>query len=88
MKEITSTITSKGQLTVPLEIRKLLGLKERDKVAFVIEDDQTIRFRPVKYPNVRSLLGTARSKDPSLSWQEMRDIARAEALEDKARRTK
>lgn len=88
MKEITSTITSKGQVTIPSEIRKLLDLKERDKVAFIIEDDQTILFRPVKYPNVRSLLGNAKSNDPSLSWQEMRDIARAEALEDKVRRTK
>ncbi len=87
MKEITSTITSKGQLTVPIEIRKLLDLKERDKVAFVIEDDQTIRFRPVRYPNVRSLLGNAKSNDPALSWQEMRDIARGEVLEDKMRRT-
>lgn len=88
MKEITSTITSKGQITIPVEIRRLLGLTAPGKVTFIIEDHETIRVRPAKYPNVRSLVGTAKSKDPSLSWQEMRDIAREEALEDKVRRTK
>ena len=28
-------ITSKGQITIPIQIRKLLGVKEGDKVLFV-----------------------------------------------------
>lgn len=34
-------VTSKGQITIPLEIRKKLGLKEGDKVLF-LEDDGKI----------------------------------------------
>ena len=36
MKEIMRTVTQKGQVTIPLEIRNLLGLKIRDKVIFKI----------------------------------------------------
>ena len=32
-------LTSKGQLTVPVAIRKKLGLKEGDKVVFLADDD-------------------------------------------------
>lgn len=42
-----STITSKGQLTVPVEIRRRLGLKKGDQVDFVLEDGRTV-LRPVR----------------------------------------
>ena len=37
-----STISSKGQLTLPQEIRKRLGLETGDRVEFVIEQDRTV----------------------------------------------
>jgi antitoxin PrlF len=42
-----STISSKGQLTVPQEIRKRLGLETGDRVEFVIEADRTV-IRPAR----------------------------------------
>lgn len=42
---LKSTISSKGQITVPLEIRQRLGLKQGDRVEFVIEEGKTI-LRP------------------------------------------
>jgi antitoxin PrlF len=33
-EEYISTITSKGQVTVPVEIRRTLGLKPQDKLVF------------------------------------------------------
>jgi antitoxin PrlF len=41
----SSTISSKGQITVPLEIRRRLGLKEGDRVEFVVEGERTV-IRP------------------------------------------
>jgi AbrB family looped-hinge helix DNA binding protein len=42
-----ATITSKGQITVPLEVRKILGVRAGDKLVF--EDDETgVRVRPVR----------------------------------------
>jgi AbrB family looped-hinge helix DNA binding protein len=43
----TSTISSKGQVTVPVEVRHRLGLKEGDRVEFVSEDGKTY-LRPVR----------------------------------------
>ena len=34
----TSTLTSKGQVTIPAELRKRLGLRPGDRVGFVVED--------------------------------------------------
>jgi antitoxin PrlF len=42
-----STMTSKGQLTVPQEIRKRLGLEAGDRVEFVVEEDRTV-IRPAR----------------------------------------
>jgi AbrB family looped-hinge helix DNA binding protein len=42
-----STMTSKGQLTVPQEIRKRLGLETGDRVEFVVEEGRTV-IRPAR----------------------------------------
>ena len=44
MKEITATTTQRNQVTMPVEVRRLLGLKPGDKVAFTIEDGGEVRF--------------------------------------------
>ena len=48
VKELVATVTERGQLTLPAEVRRLLGIEPRQKVAFLIEDDQ-VRLVPVKY---------------------------------------
>jgi AbrB family looped-hinge helix DNA binding protein len=43
-------ITSKGQVTVPIEVRRILGVRPGDKVVF--ESDETgIRVRPLRAQN-------------------------------------
>ena len=42
-----STVTTKGQITIPAEMRKALGLKPGDKVSFGLED-RSIRIEPAK----------------------------------------
>jgi AbrB family looped-hinge helix DNA binding protein len=44
----TSTISSKGQVTVPIEVRHRLGLKEGDRVEFVFEEDGRTVLRPAR----------------------------------------
>ena len=41
----SSTISSKGQVTVPVEVRHRLGLKAGDRVEFHFEDGKTV-LRP------------------------------------------
>jgi len=42
MKEILSTVTRKGQVTIPALIRKAWGIEPRDRVAFEVQGDQVI----------------------------------------------
>ena len=37
VKEITMSITQRFQVTIPAEVMKILGIKPRGKVAFLIE---------------------------------------------------
>ena len=50
VKESLTVLTRKGQITVPAEIRRALGLKEGDKVAVSLRDDDASQanLRPVK----------------------------------------
>jgi AbrB family looped-hinge helix DNA binding protein len=43
----SSTISSKGQVTVPIEVRHRLGLREGDRVEFVFEEGHTV-LRPAR----------------------------------------
>jgi len=43
----TSTITSKGQVTIPKKIRARLHLKTGDMLDFRIEEDGSVRVYPI-----------------------------------------
>jgi len=80
MREIISTITSKGQVTIPAEVRKCLHLKTGDKVSFILDDSGEIQLKAPRYPNVAAVVGAAGSLKTPLSWEEMRQIAGEDRL--------
>ena len=82
MKEIVSTLTSKGQVTIPAEVRRYLGLKTKDKIVFLIQDEGTVRLSTPRYPDIASLRGAAGSLQEPRSWQEMREIAREDHVKN------
>jgi antitoxin PrlF len=51
-----STITSKGQTTIPKEIRELLKLNSGDRLEFIVESDGRVWIYPLNV-DVRSLSG-------------------------------
>ena len=55
-----ATLTSKGQITLPKEIRDRLGLTAGAKLDFELLADNTITARPVK-PDARRIRGLLRS---------------------------
>ncbi len=75
----TATLTSKGQITLPKEIRDTLGVHPGDRVLFwrnpqgqVVVEAETV--------DLRSLRGMLRDKGPRLTVEEMNAvIARAAA---------
>ncbi len=40
MVQVRTTLTRKGQVTVPVEIRRALGLKEGDKLLFTMKNGE------------------------------------------------
>ena len=61
-KENSNTISSKGQVTVPLPIRRRLGLREGDRVEFVAPGELTVirpaRQKPNPFARYAGALGT------------------------------
>jgi len=45
MRELETTMTQKGQVTIPQEIRARLGLKPKDRVRFAV-DGEVVTLRP------------------------------------------
>ena len=78
MREVLSTITSKGQVTIPAEVRRSLGLKKGDKIAFVIDQEGDVHLKPPQYPSIMSLRGAAGTLPRPMSWQEVKETVEEE----------
>ena len=66
-----TTMTTKGQVTVPREIRDRLGLKSGDKMAFTMLSDGTVVMRP-KTRRLADLAGSlTRPGQPKVSVEDM-----------------
>ena len=52
----TTTMTSKGQVTVPKEVRQRLGLRQGSRIAFVVEGDHAV-LRPAVVERLRPKSG-------------------------------
>ena len=61
---LEATITSKGQVTIPADIRKALGLTAGERVVFTRLDDGTTVMRPKNRSvlELRGMLKPARGK--------------------------
>lgn len=82
-KELISTVSSKGQITVPVKIRRHLGINSTDKVAFVIKPDGSVQVTPARYPDIASIVGAAGSLSSTLSYKKMRQIANEDRFVEK-----
>jgi antitoxin PrlF len=81
-RERVSSLSPKGQVTIPAEIRKLLGVGPKDKVAFRVENGQVL----IK-PAASTLDAAYRSipaLDRPLSDREMTELAQEEHARETA----
>lgn len=78
-----STVTSKGQTTIPQKIRRALRIKPGDKLEYEVEGERaTIRV----HPGVRSLKGAlASNKGKRMSFAEIRHAAAEAASHEDTR---
>jgi AbrB family looped-hinge helix DNA binding protein len=76
MQMQTSALTSKGQVTIPAEVRKRLGLHPGDRVAFIVEGDAV---RIIRNENrVEAAFGLCKP-EKSLSLEQMEQVIKDRA---------
>ncbi len=78
-----TTITKKGQVTIPAEIRHSLGLEPGDKVAFVLESGE-VKVKPVKSALAASF-GAVRPRKRPEDFEELERLAEEAMAEDALR---
>ena len=86
MKEIVTTITQRGQVTVPAEVRRMLGLKLRGKVAFAIEEGE-VKLVPARF-TLETAYRSVRPLARPMSDKEMVSIAKEERAQLLTKRLK
>lgn len=67
---LETTLTQKGQVTIPIEVRTQLGLKPRDRVVFEIEGE-VVRLKPAVSRVLRGY-GAVKPSGPSRSLNQER----------------
>jgi antitoxin PrlF len=68
---ITSKLTSKGQTTIPIQVRKALRLRQGDEIAYALEDGRVILTR-----------AKSTAHDPFRNFREWEDDADRRAYAD------
>lgn len=82
---MTATVTSKGQITIPVEVRKRLNLRAGDRVDFVLEADGrvSLQSRTTPFEQLRGMFHRKGRK--AMSVRDM-DRARDAALLERWKR--
>jgi len=75
----TATMTSKGQITIPAEVRQRMGLGTGDRIEFVETDGGGFAIRPA-IDDVRSLKGLLRKPARRVSVEDMNAAVRQRAV--------
>ena len=74
----TATITSKGQITIPVEVRREMGVSVGDRVDFVRMEDGHFAVVPASH-SVKSLKGVLKRPSKPVSLEAMQKAIRAGA---------
>lgn len=72
----TATITSKGQVTIPAEVRQRMGLDAGDRIEFVELESGGYAIKPA-IDDVRSLKGLLRKPSRPVTIEDMNAAIRA-----------
>lgn len=75
----TATMTSKGQVTIPAEVRQRMGLGTGDRIEFVELDAGGFAIKPAN-DDVRSLKGLLRKPGKPVSVDDMNAAIRQRAV--------
>ncbi len=82
-----ATLTSKGQVTVPKEVRERLGLRAGRKVRFSLEDGERVTMEPAGH-SISDLFGILGKPPRSATLEEMDEAIARGAVERYLRSTR
>jgi AbrB family looped-hinge helix DNA binding protein len=68
----TAALTSKGQITIPIEVRKKLGLKAGDRIGFIENENGEFVLKP-KTGSIMNLRGIVKWTGKPVTIQEMNE---------------
>ena len=77
MSNYLATVTAKGQITIPKAIRQTLGIKERDRLLFLVEGDG-LTLIPLRHRPLSELYGALPATQPYPGHQAVREAVRRE----------
>ena len=77
---VTAKITSKGQITIPIRVRKALGVRPGDRIAFIELENGKFTVVPAT-KSVKSLKGIIKTPPKPVSLEEMDAAIRRKASE-------
>lgn len=84
MTEAVATVTSKGQITLPVAVRRALGIRKGTQVRLVLDAEGGARLIVPRYSSIESLRGAAGTLKHPMPWSEVEDIAREDGVHLKA----
>ncbi|MFL6202790.1 MAG: AbrB/MazE/SpoVT family DNA-binding domain-containing protein [Thermoanaerobaculia bacterium] len=76
----TATVTSKGQITIPKEVRETLGLEAGHRVSFQIRADKVVEMHPENV-DLMSLFGIFKPRVKGVTLEEMEEAIREGAAQ-------
>ena len=71
----TATVTSKGQITIPKEVRETLGLEAGHRVSFRIRENKVVEMRPENM-DLMSLFGIFKPRVKEVTLKDMEEAIR------------
>lgn len=77
----TATLTSKGQITIPKEVREAMHLKTGHRVSFRIREDGSAEMRPENV-DLMSLCGIIKPSVRGITLQDMKEAIRQGATSE------
>lgn len=81
MIQATSKVSSKGQIVVPMEIRKILDVKEGDSIKFMVDNNEEIKIEVIKRNSILDLFGSIKAKEDTADFEKIRLEAREERID-------
>ena len=66
-------VTSKGQVTIPAEVRKALSIDQGDDLIFEVTSERSVQLRVVKRRRLSDLYGSLPATHPFPGKEEVRE---------------